>query len=98
MWATKCAPSWSAHPPLVRWFIVDAGAIRDIDYSAARSIRGLFEDLARQGIDMLFARGNRYLRSDMDRSGITAVIGEKEIFATVHEAIAAVRGGALGRE
>jgi hypothetical protein len=31
----------------------------------------------------------------MDGHGITAALGETRIFATLHEAIAAVRGGAL---
>jgi MFS superfamily sulfate permease-like transporter len=83
-------------PTPVRWFIVDAGAITDIDYSAAQSIRDLLEDLARQGVSMVFARVSPYLRSDMDRHGITAATGETRIFATLHEAIAAVRAGALG--
>ena len=78
-------------PTPVRWFIVDAGAITDIDYSAAQSLRDLFENLARQGVNVVFARVNPYLRSDMDRHGITAVIGETRIFATLHEAMAAVR-------
>jgi MFS superfamily sulfate permease-like transporter len=83
-------------PTPVRWFIVDAGAITDIDYSAAQSIRDLLEDLARQGVSMVFARVSPYLRSDMDRHGITAATGEPRIFATLHEAIAAVPDGALG--
>ena len=83
-------------PTPVRWFIVDAGAITDIDYSAAQTIRDLLEDLAHQGVSMVFARVSPYLRSDMDRHGITAATGEPRIFATLHEAIAAVRGGALG--
>jgi SulP family sulfate permease len=83
-------------PTPVRWFIVDAGAITDLDYSAARSIRELLDDLARQKVDMLFGRVSPYLRSDMDRHGITAAIGEARIFTTLHDAIAAVRGGALG--
>ena len=78
-------------PTPVRWFIVDAGAITDIDYSAAQSLRDLLDDLARQGVDVVFARVNPYLRSDMDRHGITAAIGETRIFATLHEAMAAVR-------
>ena len=82
-------------PAPVRWFIVDAGAITDIDYSAAQSIRDLLEDLARQGVSVVFARVSPYLRSDMDRHGITTTTGEPRIFATLHEAIAAVRGGAL---
>ena len=86
----ECAPT------PIRWFIVDAGAITDIDYSAAQSVRDLLEDLARQSVAVVFARVSPYLRSDMDRHHITAAIGEMRIFTTLHEAIAAVRGGALG--
>ena len=82
-------------PTPVRWFIVDAGAITDMDYSAARSIRDLLDDLARHRVGMVFARVSPYLRSDMDRHRITAALGETRIFATLHEAIAAVRSGAL---
>jgi SulP family sulfate permease len=83
-------------PTPVRCFIVDSGAITDLDYSAARSIRDLLDDLARRRVGVVFARVNEYLRSDMDRHGITAALGETRIFATLHEAIAAVRSGALG--
>jgi high affinity sulfate transporter 1 len=79
-------------PTRVRCLIVDAGAITDIDYSAAQSIRDLLDDLSEKGVDVVFARVSPYLRSDMDRHGITAAIGEARIFSTLHEAIAAVRG------
>jgi MFS superfamily sulfate permease-like transporter len=82
-------------PTPVHWFVVDAGAITDIDYSAAQSIRNLLDDLTRQSVGMVFARVSPYLRSDMDRHGITAATGEARIFATLHEAIAAVHSGAL---
>ncbi len=78
-------------PTPVRWFIVDAGPITDIDYSAAQSVRDLLEDLSRQGVGIIFARVSPYLRSDMDRHRITTAIGETRIFATLHEAITAVR-------
>jgi sulfate permease, SulP family len=84
-----------AHAPTpVRWFVVDAEAITDLDYSAARSIRELLDDLARQNVGMMFARVGPYLRSDMDRHGVTAALGETRVFTTLHEAIAAARGGA----
>jgi len=83
-------------PTPVRWFIVDAGAITDIDYSAARSLRELLDDLARQKVGVIFGRVSPYLKSDMDRHGVTAAIGEARVFTTLHEAIAAARGGALG--
>ena len=86
----ECAPA------PVRWFIVDAGGIADIDFSAAKFMRDLLDDLAGRGVGIVFGRVSLYLRSDMDRHGITAAVGERRIFATLHEAIAAVRGGTLG--
>jgi SulP family sulfate permease len=83
-------------PTPVRWFIVDAAAITDIDYSAARSMRDLLDDLARQEVGMVFGRVSSYLRSDMDRHCISAAVGEARIFSTLHEAIAAAQSGTLG--
>ena len=85
-------------PTPVLWFVVDAGAITDVDYTAARSVLDLIEELRRRGVTLVFARVNRYLRADMDRHGLTAAIGEARIFTTLHEALAAVRGGARASE
>jgi high affinity sulfate transporter 1 len=83
-------------PGPVRWFVIDADAITDIDYSAARGVRDLLEDLKRQGVGMVFGRVSPYLRADMDRHGITAALGAEWIFPTLHEAVAAVGGRAPG--
>jgi high affinity sulfate transporter 1 len=74
-------------PSAVRWFVIDASAITDLDYSAARSVGELCETLKRSGIEVIFARVNRYLRSDMDRHGITPIVEERCIFSTLHEAL-----------
>jgi MFS superfamily sulfate permease-like transporter len=76
-------------PSPVGSLIIDSAAITDIDYSAARSVRDLIEDLKRQNVRVIFGRVSPYLRSDMDRHGITAAIGEAQIFPTLHEATAA---------
>ncbi|MEI6335090.1 MAG: SulP family inorganic anion transporter [Methylococcaceae bacterium] len=81
-------------PTPIRWFIVDAGAMTDIDFSAARSLRDLCDDLKRYGVILVFGRVNAYLRADMDRHGITAAMGEEFIFSTLHEPLAMVRSGA----
>jgi SulP family sulfate permease len=81
-------------PTPVRWFIVDAGAIADVDYSAARVLNDLIDDLAHRKVGVIFARVSPYLRADMDRHGISATIGQARIFATLHEAITAVHGNA----
>jgi SulP family sulfate permease len=83
-------------PNPVRWFIVDAGAITDMDYSAAQSLRDLLKELSRQKVGMIFARVSPYLRSDMDRHGITDAMGKTHVFTTLHEAINAVHSGSLG--
>ena len=85
-------------PTPVRWFVVDAGAITDIDYSAARSVLGLLEQLKGRGVNLIFARVSRYLRSDMDRHGVTAAVGEVRIFTTLHEAVATVRDDTHARQ
>ena len=74
-------------PSPVRWFVIDASAITDVDYSAARSVGELCESLKHGGIGVIFARVNRYLRSDMDRHGITPIVGAGCIFGTLHEAL-----------
>ncbi|MFT4068427.1 SulP family inorganic anion transporter [Paraburkholderia sp.] len=77
-------------PSAVRWFVVDASAITDLDYSAARSVGELCASLKHGGIEVIFARVNRYLRSDMERHGITPIVEERCIFGTLHEALLAV--------
>jgi len=78
-------------PSPVRWLVVDAGAMTDLDYSAARTVRELCEELTRSGVTLVFARVSGYLRADMDRHGITAAIGAARIFTTMHEALEGVK-------
>jgi high affinity sulfate transporter 1 len=85
-------------PTPIRWFVVDAGAITDIDYSAAQTVRDLLGDLAQRKVGIIFARVSPYLRSDVDRHRIAASIGETRIFATLHEGIAAARRDMSGSE
>jgi MFS superfamily sulfate permease-like transporter len=80
-------------PQPLSWLIVDCGAITDIDYSAAQAVRDLLTELAPQKITVLFGRVSSYLRSDLNRHGITPVVGEARIFATLHEAVAAAHDG-----
>ena len=80
-------------PASVRWFVLDAGTVTDLDYSAARTVRDLLGELTAKNVGVMFARVNTYLRADLDRHGISAKLGEARIFATLHEAIDATRAG-----
>lgn len=80
-------------PAPVRCFVIDATAITNLDYSAAQSLRDLLNDLCSRGVQPIFARVSEYLRSDMGRHGITALLGERNIFSTLHQAMAAAHEG-----
>ncbi|HEY6270531.1 MAG TPA: SulP family inorganic anion transporter [Terriglobales bacterium] len=78
-------------PSPVRWLVVDAGAITRVDYSAARVLRELQQDLDRQGVGLVLAHVQSDLKPDLDRHHLTDVIGPNRIFDTLHEALAALR-------
>jgi SulP family sulfate permease len=78
-------------PSPVRWLVVDAGAITHVDYTAARVVRELQEDLAQLGVILLLAHVQSDLRPDLDRHGLTEVIGPTRIFDSLHEALATLR-------
>jgi sulfate permease, SulP family len=71
--------------------VVDAGAVTDLDYSAARIVSDLLGELKAKNVRVAFARVTVFLRADLDRYGIAATLGEAQIFATLHEAIDAAR-------
>jgi high affinity sulfate transporter 1 len=76
-------------PTPVRWLVVDAEAITNIDYTAARVVRQLLRDLAASGVTVAFARVAFFLRADLDRHHLTDVIGKENLFARIHDALAA---------
>jgi MFS superfamily sulfate permease-like transporter len=80
-------------PNPVKWFVVDASAITDLDFSAARTLRDLFSELKAKNVSVVFGRVEPSLRSDMERHGIAAIVGEGRIYATLHGALALVAGG-----
>lgn len=81
-------------PAPLGWLVVEADAITNLDYSAARTVHVLLDDLSRRGVQVAFARVGPTLRADMDRHGISAVIGAARIFATRHDALDLVRSDA----
>jgi SulP family sulfate permease len=75
-------------PSSLRWLVVDAGAITQVDYTAARVVRELHEDLAHRGVTLVFAHVQSDLKPDLDRHHLTEVIGGDRIFDSIHEALA----------
>jgi SulP family sulfate permease len=80
----------SAPKPL-HWLIVDAGAITNVDFTAARVLLEVEKDLAAQGTGLVFAHVQSDLKPDLDRHHLTEAIGPNRIFDTLHEACAVLR-------
>ena len=80
-------------PDPVKWFIIDASAVTDMDYSAASAVRDLIATLAARRIEVAFGRVSPALRSDLERHGVTAMLGDNRIFESLHSAVALALGG-----
>ncbi len=82
----------SSAPSPLHWLIVDAGAITNVDFSAARVVCEIQKDLAAQGTGLVFAHVQSDLRPDLDRHHLTEAIGPSRIFDTLREALGVLRG------
>lgn len=76
------------HP--VRWLVVEAEAITNLDYTAARVVLRLIGELARKGTGIAFARVSTSLRADMDRHGVAEALGADRLFVSRHQALSVV--------
>jgi MFS superfamily sulfate permease-like transporter len=76
-------------PSQVRWVIVDAEAITHLDYSAARVVRELQQNLTSYGTQLGFARMPWDLKADFARHHLTEVIDPSRIFNRLHDSLAA---------
>jgi sulfate permease, SulP family len=73
----------------VRWLIIDAEAITNVDYTAARTLQQLDKELVQRGIVLGLARVSPSLKADLDRHLLTEVIGPAHFFDRLHDAAAA---------
>jgi sulfate permease, SulP family len=73
----------------VRWLVVDAGAITSVDYTAGGILKELDKALAQHGVALVFAHISESLKADLDRQGLTEVVGPNRQFDTLRECLAA---------
>jgi SulP family sulfate permease len=79
-------------PTPVNWLVVDAGAITNVDYSAAHVLRALQDNLTHAGVALMLIHAQSSLQADLDRHRLTDIVGADRIFDSLHEALAAIRG------
>jgi MFS superfamily sulfate permease-like transporter len=73
----------------VRWLIVDAEAITNIDYSASRVIVQLNEQLKEAGVTLGFARMPVSAAADFQRHHLAEIIPPSMIFDNLHGSVQA---------
>ncbi len=74
-------------PSPVRWVIVDAEAIANIDYSASRVIAELQKRLAEADIALGFARMPPDTREDFKRHHLEELVPPSRIFSRLHDSL-----------
>ncbi|MBV8054259.1 MAG: SulP family inorganic anion transporter, partial [Deltaproteobacteria bacterium] len=74
----------------VRCVVLDAGAITSIDYSAARVLRDLQQELLSRGITLMLVHAEASLLSDLHRHHLSDVIGADHVFDTLRDALATI--------
>jgi MFS superfamily sulfate permease-like transporter len=76
-------------PP--RWFVLDAEAIDDIDFTGGKTLVELVDELAARDIVFAVARARGGVRRELDHFGVTAKIGHDRYFERLEAARDAFR-------
>lgn len=76
-------------PDPVRWVILDASSLDDIDYSAGVSLAGLLDYLDARGITFALARADTGLLFTLATYGLMKRIPDARVFANLIEAVEA---------
>jgi MFS superfamily sulfate permease-like transporter len=74
-------------PP--RWLVLDAPSIDDIDFTGGKTLVEIAKALQEIGVVFAVADVRNSVRLQLDRYGVTSIIGEARIYDTVAEALEA---------
>jgi MFS superfamily sulfate permease-like transporter len=75
----------------LRWFCLDASAVSDIDYSASETLREIHKELQGSGVRLVVAGLTRSTRAELDRLGITELVGPEAYFDSIEDVLEAYK-------
>ena len=78
-------------PP--RWFVLDAAAVDDIDYSGGKTLDELADQLHERNVVLVLCEVDDKVRRQLDTFGIAAKIGAEHIYETVDDAVEGFKAG-----
>jgi MFS superfamily sulfate permease-like transporter len=73
-------------PATPEWLVLQADAIDDVDYTGGKTLLELVGQIEVRGIVVAVAEASEHLRGELDRFGITDLIGTGRYFDTLHAA------------
>jgi sulfate permease, SulP family len=78
-------------PADLRWLVIDARAIIELDYSAGCALAELHQDLSKIGVILALIVVSERHQGTLVRMGMVDLIGEEHIFESRYECIQAYR-------
>ncbi len=77
----------SSHPHV---FVLDVVGMHDIDFTGARALNDVLDELDRQHITFALTRAGNHLRENLARSGLLKRIGTHHLYPSVDDAVKAL--------
>jgi high affinity sulfate transporter 1 len=71
----------------VHALVVDANGISDVDYTGAKALGELIQELKGAGVTVALARASHLVHHDLKHAGLIEVIGTDRLFPSVDEAV-----------
>jgi MFS superfamily sulfate permease-like transporter len=70
----------------VRWLCIDATAIDDADFTGGATLVQVANTLRQRNVRLVFANVSDHVREELDRSGVTELVGADAYFVDLEQA------------
>ncbi|MBO9444324.1 SulP family inorganic anion transporter [Ruegeria sp. R14_0] len=81
----------------VQWFCIEATAIDDVDFTAGYTLRNVLKMLQDKNIKLVFLMVEPHVRSELDRYGVTGLVGPDAFFHTGEDLLDAYKRSTSSR-
>jgi len=76
----------AAAPVPVRWLCVDGAAMDDVDFTGGATLAQVAATLRERRVRLVFANVSDHVRDELDRSGVTALVGAGAFYIDLQQA------------
>jgi SulP family sulfate permease len=91
----EAAVAEEAAPEPVRWVVIDAESIGDVDSTGAGMLADLADSLRQRGITLALARVKSAVGEYLDRAGVMAKVGAAHVYLETDDAVAAFEASSI---